>query len=53
MKADPERIEEARTELKYTTATDYIGRLVAEAPPLTELQRARLAALLLGSARAA
>jgi hypothetical protein len=47
VKAEPERIEEARSELKYVTATDYVRRLVDDLPPLTELQRARLATLLL------
>ena len=47
VKANRDRIDEARAELKFTTAADYIKRLVEDAPPLTELQRARLAALLL------
>lgn len=46
--ATPEAKEEIRRELKAETAESYIKRLVDEAPPLTELQRARLAALLLG-----
>lgn len=49
--ASPDRIEAARTELKYATASDYIARLVDAAPPLSEVQRARLAALLLGAHR--
>ena len=52
VRAEPERIEEARAELKFTTATDYVRRLVDEAPPLTELQRARLATLLLTGRKA-
>src|SRR5271154_2563265 len=38
-----------RRDLKAERASDYVRRLVAEAPPLTELQCARLAALLLGA----
>lgn len=49
--ASPERIEAARCEIKAATAEDYIRRLVDEAPPLTEVQRARLAALLLSARR--
>jgi hypothetical protein len=37
----------ARAELRAAKAEDYISRLVAEAPPLSDAQRARLAALLL------
>ncbi len=36
-------------DLKAARASEYVRRLVSEAPPLTELQRARLAALLLGA----
>ena len=53
VRAEPERIEEARAELKFTTASDYVKRLVDELPPLTEVQRARLAALLLSGPKAA
>lgn len=34
-------------ELKNARASEYVRRLVDELPPLTEVQRARLAALLL------
>lgn len=44
--ADPEDIEAARAELKAVMAEEYIQRLVAEAPPITETQRAKLAAIL-------
>lgn len=44
----PETIE-ARRELTALAADEYIRELVNAAPPLTELQRARLAALLLSS----
>lgn len=36
---------------RFAAHADYIRRLVDEAPPLSELQRARLAALLLGARR--
>jgi hypothetical protein len=45
--ASPERIDEARRELRAAVAEDYITDLVAQAPPLTPDQRARLAVLLL------
>lgn len=47
----PEALEEIRRELKAETARTYIERLVDEFPPLTELQRAKLAAVLLGARR--
>lgn len=47
--ASPEEKTNIRRELRATTAESYIERLVAEAPPLTFEQRARLAALLLGA----
>jgi hypothetical protein len=50
-KATPETVEATRSELKALSAANYITRLVDEAPPLTEVQRARLAALLLGARR--
>lgn len=49
--ASSDRIEAAYAELKYATASDYIRSVVDELPPLTEVQRARLAALLLGAHR--
>lgn len=39
-------LTELRTELRTATAAEYIRKLVDEAPPLSEEQRARLAALL-------
>jgi hypothetical protein len=50
-KATPEAVEATRAELKALSAESYIARLVDQAPPLTEVQRARLAALLLGARR--
>lgn len=43
--------ENARRESRYHFAEERIRRIVDAAPPLTELQRARLAALLLGARR--
>ncbi len=43
---------EARARLKEVRAEDYIKKLVAEAPPLSEMQRDRLALLLRGGAAA-
>lgn len=42
---DPELIE-ARRNLKAERLADYVARVVAEAPPLTDAQRDRIAALL-------
>lgn len=39
-------ISDLQTELRTTTAEAYIRRLVDQAPPLSEAQRARLAAIL-------
>lgn len=44
---------DAIRQARASEAADYIERLVNEAPPLTELQRARLAALLLSGVPAA
>ncbi len=44
---DPE-VEAARRELREARATEYIKRLVDDAPPLTPEQRDRLALLLRG-----
>ncbi|MBQ0902676.1 hypothetical protein [Micromonospora sp. U21] len=44
---DPDTIA-AQRDFRAERAEDYIRRLVDEAPPLTEEQRARLAALLTG-----
>lgn len=43
---DLEKIAVARRELAAAKITDYIEKVVAEAPPLTDEQRARIAALL-------
>jgi hypothetical protein len=45
---DPE-LTEARRELSAARLEDYIARVVAEAPPLTNAQQERLALLLRGS----
>lgn len=42
----PELIEQRRRELNEAKIADYIERVLAEAPPLTPDQRARLAELL-------
>ncbi|MCV7744784.1 hypothetical protein [Micrococcus luteus] len=42
---DPELIE-ARRNLKAERLADYVARVVAEAPPLTDAQRDRIAAML-------
>jgi len=47
-KAPPEAVEAARAELAVALFEDRIERLVADAPPLTAEQRARLAALIGG-----
>jgi hypothetical protein len=43
--------ENARREARYVAAQERIRRIADGLPPLTELQRARLAALLLGTRR--
>lgn len=43
---DPRRIEEARRNLAAEKMAGYVARIVAEAPPLTDAQRDRIAALL-------
>lgn len=48
---DPELIE-ARKNLRYERAADYITELVESAPPLTDNQRNRLASLLTGGGAA-
>lgn len=42
---DPELIE-ARREHAVLSIEEYVAKIVASAPPLTELQRSRIAALL-------
>lgn len=42
---DPELIE-ARRNLRAEKLAEYVARVVAEAPPLTDAQRDRIAALL-------
>lgn len=49
--ADDPEVVQAAVALKSGRAEDYISDLVAQAPPLSEVQRARLAALLLGAHR--
>lgn len=39
-------LTELRTRLKLERAEEYVGKLLAEAPPLTDEQRTRLAELL-------
>ena len=43
--------ENARREARFRFAQERIQRIVDAAPPLTELQRARLAGILLGARR--
>jgi hypothetical protein len=43
---DPEKIASARRDLAAAKIADYIERTVASAPPLTDDQRNRIAALL-------
>jgi hypothetical protein len=43
---DTQALEEARLALRVSRAEDYVKKLVDEAPPLTDAQRDRLAALL-------
>lgn len=43
---DPEKIASARRDLAAAKIADYIERTVASAPPLSDEQRARIAALL-------
>ncbi|RNB46546.1 hypothetical protein EDM22_13810 [Agromyces tardus] len=47
---DPDLVE-ARRNLKAERLADHVARVVAEAPPLSPEQRARIAALLRGGAR--
>jgi hypothetical protein len=43
---DPDRLAEARRNLAAAKLQDYIERTLADAPPLTDIQRDRLALLL-------
>jgi hypothetical protein len=43
---DPSKVDEARRELAEAKITDYIEKVLAEAPTLDEEQRTRLAELL-------
>jgi hypothetical protein len=45
---DDPAIADARRDLAAASLEEYISRIVAEAPPLTEDQRSRIAALLRG-----
>ena len=49
--AHRKRANDGLREARTAEAANYIRALVAEAPPLSELQRARLAALLLSGHR--
>ena len=42
----PEQIEQRRRELAEAKIADYVEKVLAEAPPLTQEQRAKLAELL-------
>jgi hypothetical protein len=44
--ASPDEIEDARRDLAVAKIADYVERVVSGAPPLTDLQRDRIAALL-------
>lgn len=46
--ADDPDLVEARRNLRYERLNDYIREVVDEAPPLTDQQRSKLAALLVG-----
>lgn len=43
---DPHRVAEARRDLAAAKIADYVERVLADAPPLTDEQRTRLAELL-------
>lgn len=43
---DTTRIDRARGELAAAKIADYVEKIIAEAPPLTDEQRDRIAALL-------
>lgn len=47
-KADDPELVDARQKLKAARLEDYVARVVAEAPPLTEDQKHRIASLLGG-----
>lgn len=49
-KGDPSGIEQARREHAAAKIAAYVEKTVAEAPPLTDEQRDRLATLLRGEA---
>lgn len=49
-RGDPERLALARRDLAAERLACYIGRVLADAPPLTIEQRDRLACLLRGDA---
>ncbi len=49
---DTETADSLRRDLRAARAEDYIKKLVAEAPPLSETQRDRLALLLRGGTSA-
>lgn len=47
---NPERLETARTAVATERIAYFVQKTLAEAPPLTEAQRARIANLLAGGA---
>jgi hypothetical protein len=47
-KADDPELVSARQELKAARLADYVARVVATAPPLTDAQKHRIASLLAG-----
>jgi len=48
---DPDRLQDAQRDLAAVSISEYVTRVVAAAPPLTEDQRARIAAILRPSAK--
>lgn len=46
--ADAPEVAEARRDLRAARLADYVRRVIDEAPPLTDDQRRRIAALLQG-----
>lgn len=51
MRGDTEAAQIAARDLRAVKLEEYIERVVAEAPPLTDEQRVRLAGLLSGGGR--
>lgn len=46
---DPDLHAEARRDLRAARLADYVEKVLAEAPPLTDEQKTRIAALLTGN----